>query len=58
MVVDEFLSGKEIQDTVLVSNKKLWIVIPKQVAFTYITDEECKNEAETYKGRICKSSFL
>lgn len=44
MVVDEFLSGKEIQDTVLVSNKKLWIVIPKQVAFTYITDEECKNE--------------
>lgn len=44
MVVDEFLSGKEIQETELVSNKKLWIVIPKQVAFRYINDEECKKE--------------
>lgn len=55
MVVDEFLSGKEIQDTVLVSNKKLWIVIPKQVAFTYITDEECKNEM---KELISKGEYV
>ena len=55
MVVDEFLSGKEIQDTVLVSNKKLWIVIPKQVACTYITDEECKNEM---KELISKGEYV
>ena len=55
MVVDEFLSGKEIQDTVLVSNKKLWIVIPKQVAFTYITEEESKNEM---KELISKGEYV
>jgi len=44
IIVDEYMFNKTDEDTLLVSNQKLWMVIPKQVAFKYIADEKCKNE--------------
>lgn len=42
MVVDEYIYAKEVEGTTTVSNEKLWMVIPKPVAFKYIRHDEYK----------------
>ena len=42
MVVDEYINNKDSSETIMVSNEKLWMMVPKKVAFKYIKPEKYK----------------
>lgn len=42
-LVDDYIENEKMH-LIMANNKNLWLVIPKQVAFKYIKDEEAKKE--------------
>lgn len=42
MIVDEYINNKDSNETIMVSNEKLWMMVPKKVAFKYIKPQKYK----------------
>ena len=40
IVVDDYLNDKTFPGTEIVSNQRLWLVVPKRVAFMYVYSQE------------------
>lgn len=55
MVVDEYIYGKNIEDITTVSNEKLWMVIPKPVAFKYIRHDKYR---QAMKKLIAENQYV
>ncbi|MGB5823486.1 MAG: ATP-grasp domain-containing protein [Proteocatella sp.] len=55
MVVDEYIYGENVEGMITVSNEKLWMVIPKPVAFKYIRHEKYK---QAMKKLIAEKQYV
>ncbi|MDO4711677.1 MAG: ATP-grasp domain-containing protein [Peptostreptococcaceae bacterium] len=44
IIVEEYLKGKTFEETQIVDDQKLWMVVPQKVAFKYIALEKYKKE--------------
>lgn len=68
-LVEDYIENKKLH-LIMANNKNLWLVIPKQVAFKYIKDEEAKKEMKElinsnkyvnplfYKGDLQPKRFI
>lgn len=55
VIVDDYIKGKSISELQVVSNEKLWMVVPKRVAMKYIYSDDSKN---TMKRLIRSNDYV
>ncbi len=54
LIVDEYIYGKEIKDTIA-NNENLYLIIPKMLLFKYLKDKDARKKAKQLikAGKVC-----